>query len=437
MSVSRTKKVFKYIVPTMLSNICFFLFTVVDGIFVGRGIGTNGLGAVNLITPFALAVGALNMLINMGGVTIFAIRLGKGDVDGANHVFRNGMALLGIVSVVLCALGVFATGSICTMLGAEKTFYGMAKEYLFWYSLFIIPNALSMGLQSYCRNDNAPMLVGAAVIISTAVNIFGDWLLIFPIPMGTKGAAIATGVSQTISLLIMLLHFVRRKGILRFGKLKLDGRLIGNILLHGLPEGLGQLCTPIVTMCMNIVIVNKIGDLGVNAFAVITYVASFTLAVFFGTSEGLQPLFGRSYGENNKKDLKFYFKAGLLTNLTGSALVITLIIALSRYICLLFGADSTTTDFVVKVLPSYAWGFLIMSFNVMISAYLYSTERSVRAIILNALRSVAVSSAVILLLPLIFGSAVIWYTFGIYETIVLVIAVVLLKTSKLKFKEKV
>ena len=119
------------------------------------------------------------------------------------------------------------------------------------------------------------------------------------------------------------------------------------------------------------------------------------------------------------------------------SLVITLIIALSRYICLLFGADSTTTDFVVKVLPSYAWGFLIMSFNVMISAYLYSTERSVRAIILNALRSVVINSTILLLLPTLFGGAVIWYTFGIYETIVLVIAVVLLKTSKLKFKEKV
>lgn len=80
MSVSRVRTLVKYVVPTMLSNVCFFLFTVVDGIFVGRGVGTNGLGAVNLVLPFVMIVGALFMVINIGGVTIFAVRLGRGDL---------------------------------------------------------------------------------------------------------------------------------------------------------------------------------------------------------------------------------------------------------------------------------------------------------------------------------------------------------------------
>lgn len=430
MSNLRARKAAKYVIPTMLSNVCFFLFTVVDGIFVGRGVGTNGLGAVNLVLPFTMIVGAIFMLINIGGVTIFAVHIGKGDTEGANKVFRNGMIALGSVSFLLSVIGIFGADTLCTLLGANETFHTLSVDYLFWYSVFIIPSGISMGLQNYCRNDGAPGLVATATIIQTICNIFGDWLLIFPFSMGTKGAAIATGLSQSIGLIIMLTHFVRKNGILRFGKTKIEGKLLREIIIHGLPEGIGQLSTPIMTLCMNLVLVHKIGDIGVNAFSVISYVASFTVAVFFGTSEGLQPLFGQSYGAKNESDMKFYFKTGIWTNFIGSIILTSLILLFSRAICTLFGADTTTLEYTLKVMPLYSWGFIVMSFNVMISAYLYSTERSVYAIILNVLRSIVINSAVIMLLPTILGANIVWFSFGIYEAIILIFAVFLLKHSE-------
>lgn len=432
MNLSRGKQIAKYVIPTILSSVCFFLFTIVDGIFVGQSVGTNGLGAINLVAPFLLVIGAVSMLINIGGVTIFVIRIGKGDTDGANKVFRHGLILLGIVIVALSAIGVFGTDTVCTLLGANETFHGLASDYLFWYSIFIIPAGLSMALQNFCRNDGAPGLVGAAVIISTVINIFGDWLFLFPLNMGIKGAAIATGISQSIGLLIILTHFIRRKGILRFGKVKLDTKLLREIFLRGLPEGLGQLTTPVMTLCMNIVLIEKIGDIGVNAFSVVAYVASFTTAVFYGCSEGLQPLFGQSYGAKNGKDMRFYFKAGMLINFIGSIVVMALVLAVSRPICLLFGSNPETLEYIVQIMPLYSWGFVVMSLNVMISAYLYSTERSGYAIIINFLRSIVVSVAVILILPKIFGANIVWFTFGIYEAIMLVISAWLLIRAERK-----
>lgn len=426
----RVRNIIHYVIPTMLSNVCFFLFTIVDGIFVGRGVGTDALGAVNIVMPFVMAVNAIFMLINIGGVSIAAIRLGQGDIDGANRVFRQSTGMLLAASAILCAIGVFLTDPLCRLLGATETFHAYAMDYMFWWSLFIIPNGISMGLQAYCRNDNAPGLVSVAVITSTAANIFLDWLLIYPIPWGNRGAAIATGISQTISMMVMLSHFVRRQGVLRFGKPGFDRKLIGDIVVHGLPEGVGQLSTPIMTLCMNLVLVSKIGDIGVNAFSIISYVASFTVAVFFGTSEGLQPLFGLACGAKNEKDLKFYFKAGIWINFIGSVVVVGLVLLFSRPICALFGADAVTLDYVLRVMPFYAWGFIVMSFNVMISAYLYSTDRSVQSIIINVLRSIVVNSIVILVLPEIFGAGIVWFTFGIYEAIVLVVACILLKRAK-------
>lgn len=275
--MSHHKKLIKYVVPTMLSSVCFFLFTIVDGVFIGKGVGIEGVSATNLVLPFIMVVNALFMLTTIGGVTITAIRLGRGDKAGANQAFMHSVISNVVVAAVLCAAGVFFAGPICTLLGASGTFHKLAVEYLFWYSIFIIPSGLSTVLQGFCRNDGSPVLVSAAVIISTVCNIFGDWLLIFPIPWGMKGAAIATGVSQTLSLIIILGHFLMRKGALYFYRPRLDGALLRKIAVRGLPESISQLSTPVMTLCMNLVLARHIGDLGINAFAVISYVSSFSI----------------------------------------------------------------------------------------------------------------------------------------------------------------
>lgn len=426
----RTKNVIKYVTPTILSGVCFFMFTVVDAIFVGRGIGTNALGAINLIGPFIMIAGALNMLISIGGVAIFAVRIGRDDIDGANRVFRHGMILTLCIAAFLSFIGTFFADNICKILGANETFHHLAVEYLFWYSIFIVPSALSTGLQNYCRNDNSPGLVSLVVIVTTVCNIFGDWLLIYPIAWGTKGAAIATGISQTLGLFVVLPHFLHKRGNLRFGKIEFEKNLLKEIMIHGMPEGISQLATPVMTLCMNMVLINRIGDIGVTAFSVIIYIASFSMAIFFGASEGLQPLFGQSYGAKNKDDLRYYFKTGLKISFFGSSIVTILSILLSKNICILFGTDPVTQSYVLKVLPQFTIGFIAMAINVMISSYLYSTERSSLASTISVLRSVVVNAAVILILPYIFGESIIWFSLLIYEAIVLIIAVALLKHSE-------
>lgn len=207
MSNQYNRNIVKYVIPTMLSSVCFFLFTIVDGVFIGHGVGTNGLGAINLVMPFVMVIDAVFMLTTIGGVTIVAIRLGRGDKDGANQAFMHSVIGSIAAALVLCVTGVFFADPLCTLLGASGTFHEMAKEYMFWYSLFIIPSALNTVLMGFCRNDGSPVLVSVATIISTVCNIFGDWLLIFPISMELKGAAVATGVSQMISLFIILTHY--------------------------------------------------------------------------------------------------------------------------------------------------------------------------------------------------------------------------------------
>ena len=301
-----------------------------------------------------------------------------------------------MTGVQTCALPICVTGPVCRLLGATDTYYNMATEYLFWYSVFIIPSGLSAAFQGFCRNDGSPILVSVAVIFSACLNIFGDWLLVFPMQMGLAGAAIATGVSQTVTMLILLFHFILKRGHLRISKFRPKASLFKKIAIRGLPECIAQFATPVTTLLMNKVLISQISNIAVNAFSIISYVSSFSVAVFFGTSEGLQPLIGNCYGAKDGKGLKYYFHAGLIINFVGSLVINVLLFFFGEHVCLLFGADEDTLAYTAQTMPIYALGFLFMAFNTMISSYLYSTKRSKQADIINVLRSFVVNTIIIL-----------------------------------------
>lgn len=172
------------------------------------------------------------------------------------------------------------------------------------------------------------------------------------------------------------------------------------------------------------------GDIGINAFAIISYLSSFTMSVFFGASEGMQPLFGQAYGAKKDDDLKHDYRTGQRISIIGSTLCVAVYVLFPHRLCQLFGASGETLEFTSIHMWEYCWGFIVGSMNTMMSAYLYSTKRSGQAIALNIVRSLVMNSLIITLLPMIFGSAIVWHTFGIYEVVVLLVAIVLKNSSE-------
>lgn len=432
MADSRRKIIFKNVAPAILANACVFLFSVVDGIFVGQGAGMDALGAVNLALPFVLIVQALNAMASIGGVTITAIRFGRGDKEGAQNAFMHAVTINFIVGCLVTLIGCGLTGPVCKLLGASGNYFELAKDYVFWWALFAIANSVSLNLQSFCRNDGNPGLVAVTNVVITVMNIFLDWLFVFPMQKGVAGAAIATGISQVIGLCIILTHFIFKKGELRISKYKPQWKLYRKIVLRGLPEAIAQFSTPVTTFCMNQTLMANYGDIGINAFSIISYLSSFTMSVFFGASEGMQPLFGQAYGAKQDDDLKHYYRAGQIISIIGSAICVAIYVIFPHALCKLFGADDATVDFTSIHMWEYCWGFVVGSINTMISAYFYSTKRSAQAIALNIVRSLVMNSLIITFVPMIFGKLVVWHTFGIFEVLVLIVALVIKKCSERK-----
>lgn len=425
----RVKLFIKYVLPSTLAMVSVFLFTVIDGIFVGRGVGTDGLGAVNIAFPFVMFFTAFVMLANIGGLTITAVRKGRGDQEGMNIAFMHSIAAVFVISALFSIAGTVFVKQMTVLMGANATFFDMVSDYIFWYAVFMIPCGMCMAFNGFCRNDGDPVLVSVSTVIATTLNIFGDWLFVFPLHMGLKGAAIATGISQSLGLLITSVHFIRKKGTLRFQSFKASAELYGKMFLRGLPECIAQFNAPICIVLTNIVILKYLGDTAENAFSVIGYVAAFSIAAFAGVAEGLQPLFGNCYGAGNEEDLLWYRKTGLAVGFTGALLIYVLLLFVGRPICSLYGLDEATMECTMNAMPRYSTGFFIQALTVIMSSYLYSTTRSAEAITVNVLRSFIVNTVVILLLPRLIGPENVWLTFPVYESIVMIAAFIIMKRA--------
>lgn len=297
--------------------------------------------------------------------------------------------------------------------------------------MFLIPAGLFTCLANFCRNDGNPKLSTAAALVCTAANIFGDWLFIFPLRKGVFGAAFATGLAQVFAVLILLTHYLRKKGKLRFHKFKVDFVLYRKIVIRGLPEMVSQFAAPITTYSMNRVLIG-IGDAHVNAYSVISYAGSLFASLMYGLAGGLQPLYGQSYGAKDDKSLRYYIKSGLIMSVIGGIILFTATFFIGKPVCVIFGADEAAVNIVVNALPKYCLNFVFAASSAVIASYLFSTKRTRYAVPLNICRSIVFNFLCINFLPMLFGENFVWYTVAVAEAICIVIAVTLWKFSERK-----
>ena len=231
----------------------------------------------------------------MGGATVVAIRMGRGDKAGANHAFMTAFSLTLLMAALLMAVGMVFSRQIVDLSGVKnlsEQMRRMSAQYLFYCSAFSIPMLMGTCLSVFVRNDGSPQLSFVRMCAGAVANIFLDWLFIYPLRMGIIGAAVASGLGQVLTVIILLTHFLRRKGELRIGAFRLDGALAAKVCKRGVPEAVIQLTTPVTALCYNLMLARLVGDVGVATFSVLSFIYSLANATLSGVAQGLQPLRG-------------------------------------------------------------------------------------------------------------------------------------------------
>ena len=430
---ARTKSLITYILPALGGLFVTYLYNVVDGIFVGRGVGASALGAVNIAVPFITFVVALTAMFPMGGATVVAIRMGRGDMAGANHAFMTSLLLTLIMAAVLMTTGMAFSREIVDISGARglsAELREMSAQYLFYYSAFSIPMLMGTCLSVFVRNDGSPALSFIGMCAGAAANIFLDWLFIFPLQMGVVGAAIASGLGQVLTVLILLTHFLRGRGTLRIRPFRLSGALIGKVYRRGLPEAVSQLTTPVTALCYNLMLARLVGDIGVSTFSVLSFIYSLANAVLAGVAQGLQPLWGQCYGRRDGNGMAWYFRNGIIINAALSVLICGALLCFDVPVIRIFNKEEALVQAASAALPLFSLSFIPMALNLIYTAYFFSTKRTGAANAIAVSRGLVVKALMIFCLPLAFGADAIWLAPLMAEIITLIAALGLSRSSR-------
>ena len=433
----RVKQLCSYIFPAVGSLFVTYLYNVMDGIFVGQGVGSAALGAVNIGVPFITFAVAIVAMFPMGGATIIAIRMGRDDKDGANQAFMSSLTLTILTAVALTIMGTVFSQQIVDLSGARDLgdeMRRMSADYLFYYSAFSLPMLMSNCLSVFVRNDGSPALSFVGMCAGAVSNIFLDWLFIFPLQMGVIGAAVASGLGQIVSLLVLLSHFIRKHGNLRIRRFTIQPVLIRKICKRGAPEAVTQLTTPVTALCYNLVLAGLVGDIGVSTYSVVSFIYSLANAVLSGVAQGLQPLWGNSYGKQDTKEINDYFRFGIAINLVLSVLVSAVLILFDEPAIRIFSQDMELINAASKALPVFALSFIPMALNLVYTSLLYSTKRTKQSDIIAICRGIVVKAIAIFCIPVIWGSKAIWAAPFVAEMITFAIAVVLTRKTKLIYQ---
>lgn len=429
---AKTKSLLVYILPALGGLFVTYLYNVVDGIFVGQGIGSAALGAVHIGVPFITLVVAIAAMFPMGGATIVAIRMGRGDEKGANHAFMSALSLTALLSCLLMAVGMIFAQPIVDLCGAKELsaqMREMSAQYVFYYSAFSIPMLMSTCLSVFVRNDGSSILSFIGMCAGAAGNIFLDWLLIFPLDMGIIGAAVASGLGQILSVFVLLSHFVKNKGVLRIKTFKIDFLLMKKICKRGVSEAVTQLTTPVTALCYNLMLAALIGDIGVSTFSVLSFIYSLANAILAGVAQGLQPLWGYCYGKQATKEMEWYFRCGMIINSVLSVLIYGILYFFDQPIICIFNRETEIVQTAAAVLPLFSLAFIPMGFNLIYTAFFFSTKRTGAANAIAMSRGVIVKSLAIFSIPMLFGSDMIWIAPFAAEIITLMMAIGLRKSS--------
>lgn len=420
----------RFAVPSILGLAVFSLYSMVDGIFVGRLVGPEALAAVNLSAPFMNLMFALAVTLAIGSGTLIATALGEGDASRAKALFSQNLATAALVGVGLGAFVLAFTGPVCRALGAQADTMANTRAYVGTIAVFAPVFVVEYNLEVLIKTDGHPRLSLCTVIAASLMNLVLDWLFIGPFGMGVFGAALATGLSQTMAALVFLGHFLwGKKRSLGLTAFRFERALLGRMIPLGLPDGSMELCAAAMTWLYNRLILLAYGTSGVAAFTVISYINLILLNILTGTSQGMQPLVSYHAGAGEGASCRKLLGYAMRTQAALGLLAFAFLEACPGLVAgMFFGAgEEALRQFAAGALRKFAFSFLLLGFNLVAAGYLTAREKPAPALAISLGRGFGVQALMALALFGLFGGEGLWWAALGSELLVAALSAVFLK----------
>lgn len=429
------KRLFRFVLPSVLMIICTSIYSIVDGFFISNYVGKTPFAAINLIMPVLMAVGTLGFMIGTGGSAIVSRTMGERKPEQANQYFSM-LVYVAVISGTLISLaGFMLARPLAAMLGAQ----GELLEDCVLYSRILFCSMplfiLQYVFQSFFVAAEKPGLSLKINVAAGLTNALLDYLLIVVFPCGLAGAAIATALGQLVGGLASIFYFARPNGSpLRLVKTKFYGHVLLQTCINGSSEMVTNLSYSVVNILYNFQLMRLAGENGVAAFGVIMYVNIVFSAVFLGYSMGSSPIVSYHYGAQNHGELKsLYSKSLVILGLSSVAMVLLSEIFSGPLVRIFTGYDAQLLAMTTRGFRIYALSFFFMGFNIWGSAFFTALNNGLVSAAISFLRTLVFQIAVIFILPRLFGLDGVWYSVAAAELLALAVTIAFLLAKRKRY----
>ena len=420
----------KYVVPSVAAMWVYTIYTMVDGMFVARGVGTTALAAVNISMPFINTAFALGILFAVGASTKASIYKGQGDMEKANKVFTVSTVTVFSLALIVAIAALLNLERLAMMLGADETTLPYVKDYLGIIIPFVVCYMTSYNLEVLIKADGYPQKAIVTTLAGAATNIVLDYVFVMVFHWGIKGAAIATGISQLMTLSIFLAHFLSKKSGFSFVKIQWKFKEVVSMAKIGVADSVTEFSVGAIIFLFNNTLIRVSGNDGVVIYTVIAYVSQLILMTMMGINQGMQPLVSYYHGREEHKIHKYILRIALIVAGTASLAAFVWGVLYPNPVVAVFidrGADALLYENAVNAFKLFPFSFLPLGIVVILAGYFTALERPKSAMTISICRGLVLVVISLIIMTMLFGEIGIWLSMGVSETIALILAVTMYK----------
>lgn len=373
-----------YFVPSFVSMFILSTYVIIDGIFVGKGIGEIGLSAIGITAPiFSFFIG-VELLFGIGGAALVSMALGHSKKHKARVIFSSIVYFLCFFGIILGILLFIFRKQLAILLGSD----GVLLSYVMPYLSVIVLGSTIIIMQSvlctFARNDRAPNLAMISFISGSLINIVLNYIFIFEFKWGMFGASLSTILGHLLGLFIILWHFVFKKGDLYFIKI-FNFNAIKMAIKGGVSPSMSEFAFGFTIILMNIFLMQIAQQRGVAILSIIMYIGTICFGSVLAVSHGLQPIVSYNFGSGNLQRVLQTFKIGMIFATVLGIVIYAVVFFGIPYIATIFLKENTTIlEDLIFAVRIYFLGYLFLGANVIISAFLQAIGRNKSSTIVAA-----------------------------------------------------
>lgn len=428
----------KFAIPAILANLLTMSAFFIDGILVGQLIGSEGLAAVNLVFPIFIMIGATGVVVASGSSALVGRYLGEDNKKEANNVFNLALVLCIILSVTISGSVLFFVDSITGLLGASGSLYDLTREYFSVILIFFGLILTSFVLEFFIRNVGDSIFPIKSTGIASVINMVLTYVFLTVFDMGLVGAAWATGISFTSSIILLSTYFLRKRLSLSYGKPIFKILTIKKILYNGVSESLSEFSSGVVILIFNLMLLQFIGEIGVAAFAIISFVSLMMLMVNFGFSMSLQPMVSYNYGAKMTKRVKETVKTAMVISTVAGIVFYLIVLVFGKNVVGLFSNDDAQLSAIsLDALRIYGLSYIFIGINILASAYLTALGKPRLSLLVALSYSFIFAVMGLFVFPQFLGPTGIWWAIPFANMAAVFVSLYTIKHSNKKLMSQI